>query len=72
VHSTTRLEISSPIDAFDSSFGSEARNVHIGLVIDGFSHFNLNVSSYSCWPVFAIPYNLMPPLCISFDFSYVL
>jgi hypothetical protein len=60
------------IDAFDSSFGSEARNVHIGLAIDGFSPFNLNVSSYSCWPMFAIPYNLLPALCINFDFCCVL
>lgn len=32
-----------PIDAFDSSFASESRNVYIGLTTYGFSSFNLTV-----------------------------
>jgi hypothetical protein len=31
------------LDAFDSNFASEARNVCIGLTTDGFSSFNLTV-----------------------------
>jgi hypothetical protein len=46
------------LDAFDSSFADEVRNVHFGLPTDGFSPFNLTAPSYSCWPVFVVPYNL--------------
>jgi hypothetical protein len=31
------------LDAFDLSFAREARNVHSGLTIDGFSSFKLNM-----------------------------
>jgi hypothetical protein len=51
------------LDAFDSSFADEVRNVRFGLATDGFSPFNLTATSYSCWPVFAVPYNLPPALC---------
>jgi hypothetical protein len=36
------------LDAFDSSFADEVRNVRFGLAIDGFSPFNLTAPSYSC------------------------
>jgi hypothetical protein len=36
------------LDAFDSSFADEVRNVRFGLAIDGFSPFNLTATSYSC------------------------
>jgi hypothetical protein len=52
------------LDAFDSSFADEVRNVRFSLTTDGFSPFNLTATSYSCWPVFAVPYNLPPALCI--------
>jgi hypothetical protein len=50
------------LDDFDPNFASDARNVRLGLATDGFSPFNMTASSYSCWPVFAIPYNLPPHL----------
>jgi hypothetical protein len=59
------------LDAFDSSFTSKARNVHISLATDGFLPFNLNASSYSCWPMFAIPYNLLLALCMKYDFIFL-
>jgi hypothetical protein len=52
------------LDAFDSSFAEEVRNVCFSLATDGFSPFNLTALSYSCWPVFAVPYNLSPALCM--------
>ena len=36
------------LDAFDSSFADEVRNVRFGLATDGFSPFNLTAISYSC------------------------
>jgi hypothetical protein len=46
------------LDVFDPDFARAARNVRIGLAIDGFTPFTENAASYSCWLVFAIPYNL--------------
>jgi hypothetical protein len=37
--------------------------VRIGLATDGFSLYDTSAASYSCWLVFAIPYNLPPALC---------
>jgi hypothetical protein len=42
----------------------DERNVRIDLAIDVSSPFNLTVPLYSCWPMFAIPYNLPLVLCI--------
>jgi hypothetical protein len=53
---------------FDLEFASEVRNIRIGLVTDGFTPFNTNVASYSCWHVFVIPYNLPPHLCMKYDY----
>jgi hypothetical protein len=39
------------LNAFDSSFVDEVRNVRFSLATDGFSPFNLTASSYSCWPI---------------------
>jgi hypothetical protein len=43
------------LDDFDPEFASEARNIRIRLATYGFPPFNTNATSYSCWPVFAIP-----------------
>jgi hypothetical protein len=59
------------LDAFDSSFADEVRNVHFGLTTDGFSPFNLTAMSYSCWPIFAVPYNLPPALCMKYEFIFL-
>jgi hypothetical protein len=52
------------LNDFDPEFASEARNIRIGLATDGFTPFNMNVAPYSYLPVFVIPYNLPPQLCI--------
>jgi hypothetical protein len=50
------------LDKFDGDFASDARNVYYGLVIDGFDPFSTNSPPYSCWPTFALSYNLPPSL----------
>jgi hypothetical protein len=59
------------LDEFDPTFASDNRNVRIGLATDGFSPFHVNASTYSCWPVFALPYNLPPALCMKYDFTFL-
>jgi hypothetical protein len=52
------------LDDFDADFTRDARNVCIGLEMDGFSSHNMSAALYSCWLVFAISYNLPPSLCM--------
>ena len=59
------------LDNFDPDFARDSRNVRIGLATDGFSPFNVTASSYSCWPVFAIPYNLPPSLCMKYESMFL-
>jgi hypothetical protein len=59
------------LDDFDPDFIRDARNVRIGLVIDGFTLYNMSASSYSCCPVFAIPYNLPPALCMKYEYMFL-
>jgi hypothetical protein len=56
------------LDDFDPDFTRDARNVRIGLATDRFMSYNMSASSYSCWPVFAIPYNLPPALCMKYEY----
>jgi hypothetical protein len=49
----------------------DARNIRIGLATEGFTPFNTNTSIYSCWPMFAIPYNLPPHLCMKYDYMFL-
>jgi hypothetical protein len=59
------------LDDFDPDFTRDARNVRIGLATDGFSPYNMSASSYSCWPVIAIPYNLPPALCMKYEYMFL-
>jgi hypothetical protein len=56
------------LDNFVADFTSYVRNVCIGLATDGFTPYNLSTASYSCWHVFAIPYNLSPALCMKYEY----
>jgi hypothetical protein len=56
---------------FDLDFARDARNVRIGLATDGFTPFGDNTTSYSCWPVFAIPYNHPHSLCMKYEFMFL-
>jgi hypothetical protein len=59
------------LDNFDPDFARDARNVRIGLATDGFTPYNSSAASYSCWSVFAIPYNLPPALCMKYEYMFL-
>jgi hypothetical protein len=59
------------LDRFDAYFFSDARNVCFRLVTDGFDPFSTNSAPYSFWPIFAVPYNLPPSLCMKFEFMFL-
>jgi hypothetical protein len=59
------------LDRFDADFASDARNVCFGLATDGFDLFSTNFAQYSCWPIFAVPYNFTPSLCMKFKFKFL-
>jgi hypothetical protein len=58
------------LNGFDADFASDVRNVHFGLATNDFNPFSMNSAPYSCWPVFAVPYNLPPSLCMKFEFMF--
>jgi hypothetical protein len=51
-------------DKEHKNFAKEVRNVRLCLATDGFTPFGMTAASYSCWPVFVVPYNLPPELCM--------
>jgi hypothetical protein len=59
------------LDNFDPKFSQDARSVLIGPATNGFTPFGENASLYSCWPVFIVPYNLPPSLCIKYEFMFI-
>jgi hypothetical protein len=59
------------LDDFDANFARDVWNVPIGLATDGFLPYNMSVASYSCCPVFAIPYNLPPALCVKYEYMFL-
>ena len=42
------------------TFAEDARNVRLGLAIDGFNPYGNLSNSHSIWPVVLVPYNLPP------------
>lgn len=52
------------LDTLYPNFGSEARNVRLGLASDGFNPFGMMSLSHSTWPVVMSVYNLPPWLCM--------
>jgi hypothetical protein len=65
------LDVWKALDNFDPEFARDMRNVHIGLATDGFTPFGDNAPSYSCWLMFAVPYNLPPFLCMMYEFMFL-
>jgi hypothetical protein len=59
------------LDNFDPEFAWDTRNVRIGLATNGFTPFGDNAASYSCWPMFVVPYNLPPSLCTKSEFMFL-
>jgi hypothetical protein len=58
-------------DANHPDFEEDARNVRLGFAIDGFTSYKLNAASYSCWPVFWVPYNLPPGVCMKPEYIFL-
>jgi hypothetical protein len=59
------------LDNFDPYFACDARNLRIGLTTDGFDPFSSPSVPYSCWPIFVVPYNLPPSLCMKYEFIFL-
>nr|XP_025662175.1 uncharacterized protein LOC112757838 [Arachis hypogaea] len=62
-------------DLTHREFGLQPRNVRLGLVSDGFNPYRSMSSTHSIWPIFLIPYNLPPWMCMkhtSFILSMVI
>ena len=45
-------------------FGAEARNLRLGLAIDGINPYGNLSSKHSSWPILLMIYNLSPLLCM--------
>jgi hypothetical protein len=50
-------------DELSPEFGSDPRNVRLGLASDGFNPFGMMSSTHSTWPVLLFPYNVAPWQC---------
>ena len=59
------------LDRFDPTFASNPRTIRLGLLMDGFTPFTTSASPYSCWPVFVMPYNLPPEMCMNEGFIFL-
>jgi hypothetical protein len=59
------------LDRFDPEFARDARNVRLGLSTDGFTPYDNSSTSYSCWPVFIMPYNPPPNKCMKEGFIFL-
>jgi hypothetical protein len=46
------------LDYFDLEFARDHRNVRLDLLTDGFHPYSCDSTTYSCWPVFLMSYNL--------------
>ena len=52
-------------------FAAEPRNVRIAIATDGFNPFGMGAAPYSCWPVFVIPLNLPPGVCMQKQYIFL-
>jgi hypothetical protein len=59
------------LDHFDPEFARDPRGVRLGLPTDGFQSYSSNSTTYSCWPVFMMPYNMAPNECLKEGFIFL-
>ena len=45
-------------------FEKDARNIRLGLATNGFNPFGNMTNSNNMWPVFVVPYNMPPWVCM--------
>jgi hypothetical protein len=67
----TNGEVWKALNNFDPNIARDARNICIGLATNGFTPFTESAASYSCCPIFAIPYNLPPALCMKYEHTFL-
>ena len=53
-------------------FTAEPENVRLDLCADGFIPYSQSAKPYSCWPVIIIPYNLLPKLCMTPPYKFLI
>ncbi|GLU23749.1 hypothetical protein SLE2022_397300 [Rubroshorea leprosula] len=58
-------------DEVHPSFICDRRNICLGLATDGFNPWSHSSTSYSCWPVFIVIYNLPPEMCMRPEFTFL-
>ena len=51
-------------DEVHKPFATDPRNLRLGFATDGLNPFGLMSSTYSTWPLFLIPYNFPPWMCM--------
>ncbi|KAL0416845.1 UNVERIFIED_CONTAM: hypothetical protein Slati_3516400, partial [Sesamum latifolium] len=51
---------------------SEACNVKLGLCMDGFAPHGQYCRTYSYWPIILISYNLLPEMCMSSEYIFLM
>jgi hypothetical protein len=59
------------LDYFILDFATDPRSVRLGLSMDGFQPYSFDSTTYSCWLVFMMPYNLLPNKCLKEGFIFV-
>ena len=59
------------LDHFDPSFARDSRIVQLGMSTDGFTPYSTSATPYSCWPIFIMPYNLPPDVCLKEGFIFL-
>jgi hypothetical protein len=59
------------LDRFDPEFVRDPKSVRLGLSTDGFQPHITDSTPYSCWPIFVIPYNLPPNICLKQGFIFL-
>ncbi|GKV43256.1 hypothetical protein SLEP1_g50570 [Rubroshorea leprosula] len=58
-------------DEVHPSLACDPRNIRLGLAIDGFNPWSHSSTSYSCWPIFIVVYNLLPEMCMQPEFTFL-
>jgi hypothetical protein len=59
------------LDHFDLEFAWDPRCVRLSLSTDGFQPYSSDSTTYSCWLVFVMPYNLPPNRCLNEGFIFL-
>jgi hypothetical protein len=65
------VEAMRALDCFNPEFARDPRSVRLGLPTDGFQPYSSNSTTYSCWPVFMMPYNLARNKCLKEGFIFL-